>query len=61
VRPSAPAAPRSPEESCGKRVFLARDMCIQEACHQAEFARHPTCVDLRRRADEERRREMYGG
>jgi hypothetical protein len=34
---------------------------MQEACHRAEFTRHPTCVDLRRKAEEESRRELYRG
>lgn len=61
ARSSPPADPRSPDEVCGKRQFLARQMCHQEACASPEFSRHPICVELRRRAEEERRRELYGG
>ena len=61
ARSSAPAGPRSPDEVCGKRQFLAREMCHQDTCSNPEFSRHPICVDLRRKADEERRRELYGG
>jgi hypothetical protein len=56
-----PAGPRSPDEVCGKRVFIARDMCIQDACVNAEFSRHPICTELRHRAEQERQRELYGG
>ncbi|MDZ7856477.1 serine/threonine-protein kinase [Sphaerotilus sp.] len=61
ARSSPPAGPRSPDEVCGKRQFLAREMCHQDACANPEFSRHPICVDLRRKAEEDRRRELYGG
>jgi hypothetical protein len=61
TRNPAPTGPRSPDEACGKRVFIARDMCIQDACANAEFSRHPICAELRHRAEEDRRRELYGG
>lgn len=61
ARPTPPATPTSPEELCAKRNFLTRDACIQDACLRPELSRHPTCVEVRHRQDEERRRELYRG
>lgn len=62
--PSAPSAPspapaRTLDDLCGKRIFIAREMCIQDACQTAEFSRTATCVELRRKAEEERQRKIH--
>lgn len=62
--PAAPSAPspapaRTLDDLCGKRVFIAREMCIQDACQTAEFSRTATCVELRRKAEEERQRKIH--
>jgi serine/threonine protein kinase len=63
AEPASPpaVAPTSPDELCAKRNVLTRDACLQDACQRADLARHPTCVELRHRQDEERRRELYRG
>lgn len=57
--PGEAARPSSPEEACGGRVLIARDLCIQSQCRKPEFQRHPTCTELQRRKEEEERRELY--
>ena len=62
--PAAPSAPspapaRTLDDLCGKRIFIAREMCIQDACQTAEFSRTATCVELRRKAEEERQRKIH--
>ena len=50
VAPPAPivqSGPSSPQEACGKRVFLALAMCMSQQCDTAQFTRHPQCVELR--------------
>ncbi|MEY2875322.1 MAG: hypothetical protein RLZZ373_2693 [Pseudomonadota bacterium] len=55
----APAAPRTLDDLCGTRFFLAKELCIQDACQTTEFSRTATCVDLRRKAEEERVRKLH--
>jgi serine/threonine protein kinase len=45
--PTVPAGPRTPREACGKRVFLAMAMCIDEQCQKPEFRNQDECVKLR--------------
>ncbi|MDO9404288.1 MAG: hypothetical protein Q7T87_09670 [Polaromonas sp.] len=45
--PSAGAGAASPEEACGRRVFLAMTMCIARQCETPQFTSHPQCVQLR--------------
>ncbi len=57
---SAPAPadthlPASPSEACGKRVFLARALCLDEQCATPRFHGHAECVALRE-AREQRQR-----
>lgn len=52
-------APRTLDTLCGARFFLARELCIQNACETAEFSPLPTCVDLRRKAEDERLRKLH--
>lgn len=57
---SAPAPadthlPVSPSEACGKRVFLARALCLDEQCATPRFHGHAECVALRE-AREQRQR-----
>jgi hypothetical protein len=37
------AAPTSPKQACGKRVFLALAACLSQQCMKPEFARHAEC------------------
>lgn len=39
--------PASPSEACGKRVFLARAMCLDEQCATPRFHAHAECVAIR--------------
>lgn len=55
----APAPARTVDDLCGKRVFIARDMCIQDACQTPEFSRSATCTELKRKAEEERIRKLH--
>ncbi len=47
--------PVSPSEACGKRVFLARALCLDEQCATPRFHGHAECVALRE-AREQRQR-----
>jgi len=47
VKPVVPSRPSSPEEACGKRVFIALTMCINEQCDKPQFTNHPQCVKFR--------------
>jgi len=47
------------DDLCGKRVFIARDMCIQDACQTAEFSRSATCTELKRKTEDERIRKLH--
>jgi hypothetical protein len=42
-----PTNATSPQEICGKRVFLALALCMQEQCESARFANHRQCVQMR--------------
>jgi hypothetical protein len=57
--PPALAAPRTLDDLCGARFFLAKELCIQDACQTTEFSRTAICVDLRRKAEEERVRRLH--
>ena len=39
--------PASPSEACGKRVFIARALCLDEQCEKPRFHAHAECVALR--------------
>jgi ribosomal protein L40E len=59
VRPP-PAAPLSPREACGNRVFLALSFCMHEQCSSSQFQNHPQCVEMRRQQKEaEEQRERH--
>ena len=49
--PSAPVVtetePASPSDACGKRVFIARALCLDEQCAKPRFHGHAECVALR--------------
>ncbi len=51
VPTSAPAVaetePASPSDACGKRVFIARALCLDEQCAKPRFHGHAECVALR--------------
>ena len=56
--PTAPAAsPSSPNEACGKRVFIALYQCLLRECARPEFQAHPSCVSLRRMEEQNRPRD----
>ncbi len=51
---------RGPEEACADASVLTRPMCVHNECQKPALAKHPVCVQLRRKAaDEARRRETY--
>lgn len=54
--PVAAAGPTSPQEACGKRVFLALAMCMQEQCQTPQFITHPQCVQMFQQQKESRQR-----
>ena len=57
--PPKPAPARTLEDLCGKRFFIAREFCIQNACLTPEFSSTATCVELRRKAEEEYLRKLH--
>lgn len=62
--PVAPAsqngAPSSPKEACGKRVFIALAICMQEQCSNARFNAHPQCVQMRQQQKDNQERANTG-
>ena len=50
------SGPSSPEEACGKRVFLALTFCIQEQCQTPHFTNHPQCVKFRQQTKDNQNR-----
>jgi serine/threonine-protein kinase len=42
-----PSAP-NPVEACKDRVFLGRELCLEEACNKPGARNHPLCVEWRR-------------
>lgn len=58
---TAPAetAPQSPEAACAGRILIAHAMCIDAQCRKPESAQHPTCVERRRKAEEEEFRRLH--
>ena len=54
--PVAAAGPSGPQEACGKRVFLALAMCMQEQCQTPQFITHPQCVQMFQQQKESRQR-----
>jgi hypothetical protein len=51
------AAPSSPDEACGKRVFIARTLCMNEQCAKPQFTNHPSCVRIREQERQRKERE----
>jgi ribosomal protein L40E len=64
ILPVAPAAqnvaPSSPKEACGKRVFIALAICMQEQCSNARFNAHPQCVQMRQQQKNNQERANNG-
>jgi len=56
AQPVAPAGPSSPEEACGRRVFIALAMCINEQCDKPQFTNHPQCVKFRQQTKDNQER-----
>jgi hypothetical protein len=56
--PAAPVGPSSPQEACGKRVFLALALCMQEQCQTPQFSNHAQCVQMRQLQKESQQRNM---
>jgi outer membrane biosynthesis protein TonB len=56
--PAAPAGPSSPQEACGKRVFLALALCLQEQCQTPQFSNHAQCVQMRQQQKESQQRNL---
>lgn len=59
--PAAPSGPSSPKEACGKRVFLALALCMNEQCNTPQFTRHPQCVELREQNRRHQEMQQGGG
>lgn len=57
---TAVAAASTPEQACGRRVFLAMTMCMQRQCETPQFASHPQCVQLRQQ-NQNRQNEVNQG
>jgi serine/threonine protein kinase len=51
-----PRAPKpialDPDEACAERSFFARPFCVYRKCQEAQFRKHPQCMDLERRREE---------
>jgi hypothetical protein len=56
AQPATPVGPTSPEEACGKRVFIALAMCINEQCEKQQFTNHPQCVKFRQQTKDNQER-----
>lgn len=54
------AAPSSPRDACGKRIFLAMAICMQEQCSSPRFNAHPQCVQMRQQQKEAQDRSLNG-
>ena len=52
--------PRSPEEACSGRIFLAKLMCMKRQCERPRFKPHAQCVKLRQQ-EAEQRKALEGG
>ena len=49
ARPAPPvyeAEPTSAREACGKRVFIALAVCLDEKCEEARFRNTPECIGI---------------
>jgi hypothetical protein len=46
-----PAAIPSPEESCGRRYFIALTRCMERECARPELRQHPQCLKWREEHD----------
>jgi len=40
------APPATAREACGKRVFIALAICMDEKCEEAKFRSTPECVGI---------------
>jgi hypothetical protein len=47
-KPAATAAAPNPADACKDRVFLGRELCLEEACVKPAARNHPLCVEWRR-------------
>jgi hypothetical protein len=54
--PVAAAGLPGPQEACGKRVFLALAICMQEQCQTPQFIKHPQCVQMFQQQKDNRQR-----
>ncbi|MBS0291582.1 MAG: serine/threonine protein kinase [Proteobacteria bacterium] len=55
-----PGLASGPEEACASAGFWTQSMCIHQECLKADMARHPVCVESRRRHEaQELQQELY--
>lgn len=61
---SAASAAANPDELCGDKVFIARELCLRQACAQPKYRSHPICKERREiekwREEEAERRRLQG-
>ena len=61
---SAATVAASPDELCGDKVFIARELCLRQACAQPKYRSHPICKERREiekwREEEAERRRLQG-
>lgn len=60
----AASAAANPDELCGDKVFIARELCLRQACAQPKYRSHPICKERREiekwREEEAERRRLQG-
>ncbi|GAB4210176.1 MAG: hypothetical protein Fur0019_17850 [Tibeticola sp.] len=60
----AASAAANPDELCGDKVFIARELCLRRACAQPKYLSHPICKERREiekwREEEAERRRLQG-
>ncbi len=47
-KPVPASSASNPVEACKDRVFLGRELCLEEACGKPGTRNHPLCVEWRR-------------
>lgn len=58
------SAAANPDELCGDKVFIARELCLRQACAQSKYRSHAICKERREiekwREEEAERRRLQG-
>jgi len=55
----AVAEPGSPKDACSDRNFFARAVCVDRQCALPRWQAHPTCVEIRRFAEQRQQRNEH--